>query len=249
MRVAYRVDAFWLKIAMAVLMLLDHLYYPLGGRYPALYWGHIAARVVAPVFCYLMTEGMRYTRSRTRYIFRLWLAGAIMQAGNALLTVTYETEIPNNIFLPLAIGATLIYGIDLAVERAGWVRGPIVLGCTVLFFASYPCEGGFMIPLMALIFYYLRAYPAAMWLTYFGVFCAGEVGIFLAADWTQGSFGRVFLEQLGWISDQFWMILAIFPILLYSGKRGLNNAFAKGFFYIFYPVHIWLIYLWEWYTM
>ena len=33
---------------------------------------------------------------------------------------------------------------------------------------------------------------------------------------------------------QFWMILAIFFMLLYNGERGKN---VKKFFYIYYPVH------------
>ena len=37
---------------------------------------------------------------------------------------------------------------------------------------------------------------------------------------------------------QFWMILAIFFMLLYNGERGKN---VKKFFYIYYPVHYLLL--------
>ncbi|MGI6741180.1 MAG: hypothetical protein ACOX7C_06845 [Brevefilum sp.] len=35
--------------------------------------------------------------------------------------------------------------------------------------------------------------------------------------------------------------LVIIPILLYDGSRGRNDKFAKWFFYIIYPLHIWIL--------
>lgn len=228
-------DAFRLKLLMAILMLLDHLYYPFGEICPVLYWGHIAARVVAPVFCFFMTEGMRYTRSRSRYIFRLGIAGAVMWAGNVLLEQGFGEPIPNNIFLPLAVSAAMIGCIDCALEQTQiTVRLGLSVAAVGLLMLSVPMEGSVMLPLMALIFYYLREKPTAMWLVYlsFGAFCAGELL-------------SVLTGQAASVSDQFWMILAVIPIGLYSGERGRNTALARWFFYVFYPVHIWAIYLIE----
>jgi len=39
------------------------------------------------------------------------------------------------------------------------------------------------------------------------------------------------------------MVLAVIPISLYNGERGPNSPAARNFFYIFYPAHIWLLYL------
>jgi hypothetical protein len=35
--------------------------------------------------------------------------------------------------------------------------------------------------------------------------------------------------------------LVIIPILLCDGSRGRNDKFAKWFFYIIYPLHIWIL--------
>ncbi|MEA4876090.1 TraX family protein [Anaerorhabdus sp.] len=32
-------------------------------------------------------------------------------------------------------------------------------------------------------------------------------------------------------------------IYLYNGERGPNTKFSKYIFYIFYPVHIWILYI------
>lgn len=43
------------------------------------------------------------------------------------------------------------------------------------------------------------------------------------------------------LNYQWLMIFALPIILMYNGKRGLNNKFIKYMFYAFYPVHLWII--------
>lgn len=50
--------------------------------------------------------------------------------------------------------------------------------------------------------------------------------------------GVVYLLNQGGI--QWFMCGAVFPMILYNGKRG---AGIKNFFYVFYPVHIMVLYL------
>lgn len=220
------INAFWLKLIMAVLMVLDHLYYNL---LPQLHWAHIAARVVAPVFCYLVTEGMVYTRNRQRYILRIFTFGAAMMAGNAILFLIFGSKIQNSILMTLGISAAVIACIDNARETSGGKTILWILAAAGLFVASSPFEGGKMIPLMAIIFYYLRENRVLMWAVYVAVFCLP----YLLA-W----------QRVG-LPSQFWMILAIIPIALYNGQRGRSGPVAKYFFYVFYPLHIWIIFLIE----
>lgn len=43
-------------------------------------------------------------------------------------------------------------------------------------------------------------------------------------------------------NNQWMMVFALPLFFLYSGERVVNNAFTKYMFYIFYPVHLWIIY-------
>lgn len=223
------INAFWLKLIMVVLMVLDHLYYKL---FPdELLFGHYLARVVAPVFTFFMAEGMYYTRNRLRYVLRIAGFGLVMAGGNLILFALCGVWVRYNILFSLALGAAVIFCID----RCRTDKQPLhkviwALATTLLFAVSFYCEGQYLVPLMAIIFYYLREKPLIMHI------------VFIIA--TGLPFIVMFL-QTGVLQVQFYMVFSFIPILMYNGERGPNNAFAKYFFYIFYPVHIWIIFLLE----
>lgn len=217
-------DGFWLKMIMAALMVLDHLYYDLFPH--SLLWGHYLARVVAPIFAFLVAEGLWHTHDRRKYILRILGFAVAMQAGNAILYSIYHEPIENSILMSLGLSAAVIFMLEKAREEKKtvlWILG----ACAPLYLVQF-FEGGFMVTLMVGIFYYLRRRP--LWM------CSVYVV----------SFGLIFslpYLKLGYLPSQFYMIFAVIPILCYNGKRGIRNGFTKYFFYIFYPVHIWIIYL------
>lgn len=217
-------NSFWLKNIMLVLMVFDHLYeflFP-GELLPA----HYLARVVAPVFAFLMAQGMLHTRDRRGYILRMFVFGLVTALGNYILLLATGINIPNNILLSLAAGAALIFCLDKArsgMDMPLWA----VCGAAVVV-ASFYLEGQYLVPLMAVIFYYLREKPAMMY-TAFAVLTGTPYLVSYAVN--------------GILAPQFWMICSVFPIMLYNGKRGPGGRFAKYFFYVFYPAHIWVIVL------
>ncbi len=218
------VSAFWLKLAMLLLMIFDHLYYYI---FPQdLLFAHYLARIVAPVFTFLMTQGLVYTRNRIRYILRLFGFGIIMAVGNLILNLVTKINIPNNIFLSLGIGAAVIFCIEQ--QKSDENRVPWVAFTVILFIASLFCEGQYIVPLMAVIFYFFRENRKLMYSAYIVV---SGVPYLIAYALT------------GELKAQFFMIFAVLPIMLYNGRRGQDTAFAKYFFYIFYPLHVWVIVL------
>lgn len=224
MRFRGALSSFWLKNIMLVLMVLDHLYQYL---FPEkLLFAHYLARVVAPVFAFLMVQGMIHTRNRRRYILRLLIAGIIMAAGNFILLTATGIYVPNNIFLSLAAGAALIFCID---KICAGKDVPVWLVCgAAVVMASFYCEGQYIVPLMAVIFYYLRERRSVMYAA-FVILCGAPFVVSYALA--------------GTLEPQFWMICSVFPIMLYNGSRGPDGKTAKYFFYAFYPAHVWIIVL------
>ena len=217
-------NSFALKMLMAALMLLDHihLFVP-----DAPYWFHQLGRLVAPVFVFLMTEGMVHTRSREKYLLRLYVAAGVMQAGNFALQLLLGKAPANNIFLSLALAATAIHAIDcLKTPHQGQQQAWLYAGALLLSVAgSYLVEGRYICLIGALVCYYLRKKP---WLMCFA---------FVAA---QGAY-LLLLGRL-W-KTQGLMLFAVVFFLLYNGKKGTAHPAGKYFFYIFYPLHIWLLFI------
>lgn len=232
-------DAFALKMLMAALMLLDHLYYFLPQMgFPIWFTG--LGRLVAPTFCYLMTQSLTHTRNRSQYIGRMALAGGIMLAGNSALALIYGATLSNSIFLSLAVSATLVDALEqISLEGLTPVRIAAVAGCA--FLCQY-VEGGFLMPATAVIFYFLRERKALMCLVY--AVGGTLVVALLMGGFATGSarYGFQLLPGLR-VHVQFLQVFALVPILLYNGRPGLRNAFGKWFFYIFYPLHIWILYI------
>lgn len=46
-----------------------------------------------------------------------------------------------------------------------------------------------------------------------------------------------------WLPTQIWMLMTAIPIVLYSGKEGFKNKIFQYGCYLYYPIHILIIYL------
>ena len=236
-------SAFALKMIMALLMLGDHLVFFL-----PMYFADIPVlaairefgrpvltpfplqlrefgRLVLPTFAYLMTVSLSYTRDRLRFFLRMAIAGLIMLAGNWILSLALGgPEINNGIFLSLAVSAGLIIAIERIIKNEGYAILN-ALAAALLIYAGTFVEGGLITPVMALVFYFLRGQRLAMCIVYIGV------------SWA-------YLEMADFMDIQIFQLWAIVPILLYNGQKGgSGGAFDKWFFYVFYPLHVWWLYV------
>jgi hypothetical protein len=213
------INAFWLKIIMAALMVLDHTrdFLP-----PQPQWFHIVSRVVAPVFCMLVAEGLVHTRNRNAYIMRMLMSGVVLVIGSMILMRIYGRPISNTILVSLGLSAAIVDRLEYV--RQGNHRALNLVLAAGLFYVCLGFEGQFLCPVLVLMFYYLRERKLAM----YGAYAAFCVLLFV-------------LRVASW--QQFMMIFAVIPMLLYNGRRGLDSHFSKYFFYVFYPAHIWILYL------
>ena len=221
-------SAFALKMIMAVLMVMDHLTYFLPEIFPL--WFRFAGRLVAPTFAFLMTVSLYHTRNRIKYVLRLGIAGLVMLGFSALLTQSVGGwPITNTIFLSLAVSAAMIVVLEqISLDLEGGKAARALLALAILLALTYAAthvEGYFLIPFCAITFYFLRERKLAICLVYI---LGGSAVVYLSD----------FQDQ------QYLQALALIPIFLYSGEKGGNGgAFDKWFFYLFYPLHIWALYL------
>jgi hypothetical protein len=252
-------NGFHLKIIGIVLMVFDHvhqMFYIFG----APEWLTWLGRPVAAIFLFLCAEGYHYTRSKIRYMLLLFAGFQSMNIISTLLTEMMSLDdvaLINNIFGTLLMAACYMMFTDM-LRRAVSEKKPgaslLAISYMLLLFAvgaigilgltseSLPLwvkfvmlrfipspitvEGGFVLVFLGVLFYIFRnsrKTQAAILLA------VSVLSYFLTAD-----------------SVQWLMALAIIPILLYNGERGAGGKAGKYFFYVFYPAHIYLLYVAAW---
>ncbi|MCY6484155.1 TraX family protein [Clostridium aestuarii] len=240
-----RLNSFQLKIFAMILMVLDHLhsYVP---NMPE--WFSYAGRIVAPIFFFFIVEGFFHTRSRRKYNFRLFTWSLVMFAGSKLVVMLFKREygLHNNIFLSMAMAVLLMSSIELIKKNKEnkklyvlGIVGTIAAGAISVF-----TEASIYGVAMTLVFYFLRNKKGKMIIAYIIVSLVLTIGLSLPSFITDPNYTAYGL----FFFDVQWMQVFAFPFfLMYNGKRGLNIKLTKYLFYIFYPVHLWIIYIMGYY--
>ncbi len=239
---------FSLKLTAVVLMTLDHigLYFPASSV-----WLRWLGRGAYPLFLFCMVQGYDHTRSRRRFLLRLYLMSLFMTALGLFLDARFPSERGygnHNIFLPLFLTGLLISAVEL--YQRDRKKGGLLLAAAALvqvFYGLLPSllpftqnlsgdvltgvvpnlavnEYGFEFIALGMALYFLRDRREALAAVYL-IFCLYQFSA----------------EALyGYFPVQWMMVLALPLMLRYNGERGKG---WKWFFYIYYPAHTCLLFL------
>ena len=182
--------------------------------YPEAVWLRYAGRLAFPIFCFLLVEGYYHTGNVAKYMARLGIFALISEIPFDLaFHQTLWFPAKQNVFVTLFIGLGMLWGLER--ERECIIRVGIVL--LSLWAAEFLCcDYGFMGVLLIAVFGITRGKNTARYLA--------------------GAVWNVF-----WPSRiQTAGALAMLPIALYNGQKGRS---MKYFFYLFYPVHLFILYV------
>lgn len=228
-----------IKILAAVLMVIDHIGVVLGHGDSIL---RILGRISMPLFAFMIAEGAKYTKNKAKYL------GMIAGLATICQLVYYfalgDTYL--SILVTFSISILLIYALDFVKWAFLSERGKLFskIFAPMLFFAlvyltyfattRLTIDYGFygiMMPVFASLTD-MRGYKVSEKITWLD---SRPVRILAMCI-------PMFLRMLdGSQYNIMWYSFIAIPILLlYSGKRGKWKM--KYFFYIFYPLHLVLIY-------
>ncbi|MGX7107936.1 TraX family protein [Facklamia miroungae] len=253
------ITGYQLKMIGVILMVFDHIhqmFYYAGD----LEWLRILGRPVLPIFLFMCAEGYYHTRSKKKYALRLLIAAVAMRIGtstiNTLFPITkYEVNLMNNVFYTMFVSVIVMMAIDsirekkflkailfFAIPLLGDVllnvaifTGNVSLISIVLFLPMYlAVEGGFTAVILAVLFYVFRENRMKQSICLIIVSFIGIVLNFVSKGFSI-SFVDLFTQNIQWM-----MVFSLIPISLYNGQRGKSS---KYFFYIFYPAHIFALYI------
>ncbi|MGL5316688.1 MAG: TraX family protein [Peptostreptococcaceae bacterium] len=231
-----KLNAFQIKVFALILMLMDHLYFAFPKVFPL--WFHPLSRGVAPIFAFLLVEGFFYTRSRLKYNIRLWGWAVFMQAGNMAINTLLKSKgvsVHNNIFFTLALGLTIISLLEYSKDKVGANKIMLMAGAIFMLPLSFLTEGGMAVIPFILITYLFRNSNKKKIIGYIAL----SIALFIMSYVPYPTIEET-INMMMYNSD-FLLILVIPFILMYNGERGMNNKFSKYLFYVFYPMHLWII--------
>lgn len=214
-----------LKGIACLTMLLDHIGAVFVPGYYTYYILRIIGRIAFPIYCFLLAEGVHYTRNPGKYALRLALGAVASEIPFDLAFYGGLTVAHQSVMLTLLLG----FGALMA-----WKKLPIWVGIPVTALLALAAEGlntdyGAWGVVLIVAFGLLREKPRwqlALLLTL----------ILLAMD----SIGVPFLWG---IPIELFALLALIPIYLYSGKKRGQGRGSQLLFYCFYPVHLALLWL------
>ena len=146
-----------LKILACVTMLVDHAALLFGGS-P---WLRVIGRLAFPIYCFLLTEGIRHTRDVRRYLSRLLFAAIVSEPiYDLVLYPCVGIWQHQNVLWTLALGCAMLWCMTM-------IHKPVAKLAVMLLFAlaaelvraSYGSSGIYMIALFALC----RGMPEGKW--------------------------------------------------------------------------------------
>lgn len=239
----YRLSQESLKIIACVTMLLDHIGAVIvmdcfekavgadRGVLLDLYeLLRTVGRLAFPIYCFLLVEGSVHTRNPRRYGLRLLVAAWLAEIPYDLAlygSISWEHQ---NVMVTLLLGFVMLEAMKIAPRL--WMR--LLLLVPFLYLAEwagsdYGADGILLIGMFALT----RELPHQGLVRFLGIWCVFSPFHLMALNWVGGF--AVTVQELA--------AFAAIPIGMYDGSKRTKSRAVQWGFYLFYPVHLLVLYL------
>lgn len=266
----FQLNAFQIKIIALITMTLDHF-----SKYQTFTVNRtfndvlgIVGRIAAPLFLFVVVEGLRHTRSKPKYIFRLYIAGGIIGISNRIVEKISGTGVLFDNTLPMLFYTSLFaFCIEQIIKNRSNIKLVCLASCGLIapflfyilnvilqekgfdaiwriieiFFPSpLSISYSILFVIMGVAWYFIN--NKVINCMVFGLLSVAckliPASIFFTVPTVWLS--PVFISTFGlFVNDQWCMCLAIPFILLYNGEKGHS---LKYMFYIYYPLHVYVLF-------
>ncbi len=245
---------FDLKILGITLMFVDHVHqmFSLMGTPGWLDW---FGRPVATLFFFVSVEGFSHTRNKEKYLFRLLIGFWVMTVVSPIIQRIFnlgDMALANNIFTDLFVGVLAMYGIDCFINfkktkkmKSLWLGLAAIL--LPIIFSLIILKG--LTSMNIFLIFVGRIFPPVVLAENSIMVYLIPVMYLLRKDKRWQCLAIAIVAALFFFKNpsaafttntQWMMIFSIIPIMLYNGEKGKS---MRSFFYIFYPAHIWILYI------
>lgn len=227
-----------LKIIACVTMLIDHI----GATLVYAYWRtnrdasvlnlyyfmRVVGRIAFPIYCFQLVEGFHYTRDRKKYLSRLAVGMVLSEIPFDLAFNGGLDWSSNSVMVTLLLGLLMMAGME---GVKGWwklLAIPPFYGLAELLGTDYGGHGILLIAMLALT----RGMKHEKILRFVGF----AVLLCFGATIPIGSI---------YVPIELFGLLAVIPIFCYGGKKLTQSRAVQWAFYLFYPVHMTVLWILE----
>ena len=223
-----------LKLIACVTMFIDHFGHAIVPGLPVphmagLYYAcRIIGRIAFPIYAFLLCEGMCHTRDPRNYILRLGAGIFLAELPFDLLFEGGISWTSQSVMVTLTLGALMLLCLQKAEQK--WMKLLIVLLFCVLADLARSDYGGWGIAMIAVFAVFDRLPEIALGILLINAVMPSAVIPLFGINLSVQTFGAV----------------AMIPISLYSGRKVTRSRALQWGFYLFYPVHmliLWMILL------
>ena len=235
-------DSNMIKVIAILAMTIDHIAWLLFPGYPNEILPlvlHIIGRLTCPIMCFFVAEGYHYTKDINKYTSRLFVFAFISHFAYVFASagfVDWKSFIPfyygdilnqTSVMWSLAWGLMMLRVVNSEKIKQNLKPFLVVLICFISFLSDWSCIAS----LCVLAFGTNRGNfkKQMLWMVFYVAIYS--VVYFFAIDKLYG------LIQMA-------VVLSIPVMMTYNGKRGRNariNRIMKWLFYIYYPLHLFII--------
>lgn len=236
-------DSNMVKIIAIIAMTIDHITWMIYPGYPKEMLPiilHIIGRITCPIMCYFIAEGYHYTKDINKYMKRLFVFAFISHFAYVFAStnfVDWKSFIPfyygsalnqTSVMWSLAWGLVMLRVVNSKKIESNLMK---VLFVILICLISFPSDWSCVASLCILAFGTNRGKlkTQVLWMIFYVAIYATVY--FFAIDKIYG------LLQMA-------VVLSIPIIMMYNGKRGNNervNRIMKWLFYLYYPLHLFII--------
>lgn len=235
-----RFNATAIKVIAIIAMTLDHIAYTfIPPESAATYIIRMFGRLTAPLMCFFIAEGFRHTHDRKKYLLRMIAFAVISQPfyfiflNHSLPKNPLEFFRSMNVIFTLSLGLLTLF---VATHKKLPMTAKAILTAIIISFANIG-DWSYLVPIWVLVFYYFSENKKMMFLSF-----SVTALIFLPYLYLK------YFDSFLMFTYNYGVFLALIPIALYNGQRNkgcsiLKKRISKWFFYLYYPLHMMIIFI------
>ena len=216
------VSSFALRLAALLCMFLDHIGLAL---FPAVGAFRCVGRLAFPLYCFLLAQGYRHTRSRSAYGRKLLLLALLSEVPSDLLIFGRMVSfVEQNVLFSLLLSLLALYAVDSLKGRplAAWAAVMSVCVCAMAANVSY----GWLGPVLCLCAHYGRSSRTRLAASMGGALLLYSASLALSG------------VTASWVLVSLCALFALIPLLMYNGRPGPRFPALSFLFYAAYPLHL-----------